>query len=237
MNADQLLPAAVLWDMDGTLLDTERYWIEAEYNLVAEHGGSWNDHHCHAVVGMDLRDSARYIQTHGGVDLPVDVLVNQLLDRVLASLHSNSDAAALWMPGARDLLGQLRAVGVPCALVTMSWRRLADEVVALLPQGTFDAVIVGDEVTMGKPHPEPYLNAAGALGVVATRCVAIEDSPTGLRSAEAAGCASVAVPNLVPIAALPGRTVLTSLVGVTAQWLGTLVTQRTAARWPGPLDT
>ena len=236
MNDDQLLPAAVLWDMDGTLLDTERYWIEAEYNLVAEHGGSWNDQHCHAVVGMDLRDSARYIQTHGGVDLPVDVLVNQLLDQVLASLHSNSDVAALWMVGARELLTGLRVAGVPCALVTMSWRRLVDEVVALLPPGTFSAVIVGDEVRMGKPHPEPYLSAASALGVVPTHCVAIEDSPTGLRSAEEAGCAVVAVPNLVPIADAPGRTVLNSLVGVTPAWLGTLVTQRTAATTPGPLD-
>ena len=229
MSADRFLPAAVLWDMDGTLLDTERYWIEAEYNLVAEHGGSWNDHHCHAVVGTDLRDAARYIQTHGGVNLPIDVLVNQLLDRVLDSLHSHSDAAALWMPGARELLAALQVVGVPCALVTMSWRRLADEVVALLPPGTFSAVIVGDEVGLGKPHPEPYLNAARSLGVAPPKCVAIEDSPTGLQSAQAAGCAVVAVPNVVPIATGPGLTVLTSLVGVTPQWLGTLVTQRTAA--------
>lgn len=236
MSAEQRLPAAVLWDMDGTLLDTERYWIEAEYKLVAEHGGEWNEHHCHAVVGTDLRESARYIQTHGGVDLPVDVLVNQLLDRVLASLHSHSDASSLWMPGALDLLEGLRVAGVPCALVTMSWRRLADEVVALLPTGTFSAVIVGDEVQLGKPHPEPYLTAARTLGVAPQHCVAIEDSPTGLKSAQAAGCAVVAVPNLVHIAEGPGRTVLNSLVGVTHEWLGTLVSQRTAAASPSPPD-
>ena len=127
------------------------------------------------------------------------------------------------MPGAVELLAALGRAGVPCALVTMSWRRLADEVVNLLPAGTFAATIVGDEVSAGKPDPAPYLAAAAALGVEPARCIAIEDSPTGLRSAESAGCRSLAVPNLLTLPEAPGRTLVTSLRDVTPEWLGTLV--------------
>ena len=218
------LPAAVLWDMDGTLLDTERYWIQAEYDLVAEHGGQWSDEHALAVVGRDLRDTARYLQTRGGVDLPVDDVVNRLMDGVIAGLR----VASPWMPGALALLAALGQAGVPCALVTMSWRRLADEVTALLPPGTFAATIVGDEVSSGKPHPEPYLCGARALGVPASDCVAIEDSPTGLASAEAAGCTTVAVPNMLALPAAPRRFVVASLVDVTPLWLGGLLTAQSA---------
>ena len=157
MNARR--PAAVLWDLDGTLVDTEPYWIECEYELVEAHGGTWSEEHAHAIVGSDLRESARYIREHGDVDLPIDEIVNQLLDGVIARVRRNVP----WRPGARDLLAQLRTEKVPCALVTMSWRRLADAVVGELPRGSFAATIVGDEVRRGKPHPEPYLAAARAL--------------------------------------------------------------------------
>ena len=205
------LPDAVFWDMDGTLIDTERYWIASEHALVAEHGGTWTLDHAHAVVGKDLRDTARYLQHHGPVAMETDAIVERLMDGVIAGLKDE----APFMPGARDLLAELRRVDVPCALVTMSWRRLVGEVVRLLPDGTFAATIVGDEVSAGKPDPAPYLAAAEALGVDPTRCVAIEDSPTGLRSAEAAGCRTLAVPNLLDLPDGPGRTVVPSLVGIT----------------------
>ena len=112
-----------------------------------------------------------------------------------------------WRPGARELLTSLNRAGVPCALVTMSWKNITDEVLRQMPPGTFRAVITGDMVMNGKPHPEPYRRAAEALGVDPLSCVAIEDSPTGVASAEAAGCVVVAVAHLVPIAARspPGR--------------------------------
>jgi HAD superfamily hydrolase (TIGR01509 family) len=190
------LPGAVLWDMDGTLVDTEPYWIAAEQRLVERHGhGGWTEGDGLALVGLDLRDSARYIRKHGGVNLPLDDIVNHLLDSVIAKVRRQIP----WRPGARRLLDELRREGVPCALVTMSWRRLVDAVVSGLPDGTFDSVVVGDDVEYGKPHPEPYLRAAAELGVAPRRCVALEDSPTGVQSAVAAGCQVIAIPHHVEI--------------------------------------
>ncbi|HEY0519405.1 MAG TPA: HAD-IA family hydrolase, partial [Ilumatobacteraceae bacterium] len=188
-------PAAVLWDLDGTLVDTEPYWIECEFELVEAHGGTWSYEHAHAIVGKDLLESARYIREHGNIELPPDEIVNQLLDGVIARVRRKMP----WRPGARDLLAQLRTAEIPCALVTMSWRRLADAVVAELPRGSFAATIVGDEVRRGKPHPEPYLAAARALSVSPRDCVALEDSPTGLRSAAAAGCHVIVIPHVVDV--------------------------------------
>ena len=200
-------PAAVLWDLDGTLVDTEPYWIECEFELVEAHGGAWSLDHAHAIVGSDLRESARYIREHGDVDLPIDEIVNQLLDGVIARVRRQVP----WRPGARDLLAELRVEKIPCALVTMSWRRLADAIVAELPPGSFAATIVGDEVRRGKPHPEPYLAAARALSVSPRDCVALEDSPTGVRSATAAGCHVVAIPHIVEVPAGRGHRQVGSL--------------------------
>ncbi len=127
--------------------------------------------------------------------LPIDEIVNQLLDGVIARVRQRVP----WRPGARDLLAELRVERIPCALVTMSWRRLADAIVAELPPGSFAATIVGDEVRRGKPHPEPYLAAARALSVSPRDCVALEDSPTGVRSATAAGCHVIAIPHIVDV--------------------------------------
>lgn len=200
-------PAAVLWDMDGTLVDTEPYWIDCEFELVEAHGGTWTHEHAHAIVGSDLSESGRYIREHGGVDLPVDEIVNQLIDGVIARVRHKMP----WRPGARDLLAELRVEDVPCALVTMSWRRLADAIVAELPRGSFAATIVGDEVRRGKPHPEPYLAAARALSVSARDCVALEDSPTGVRSATAAGCHVIAIPHIVDVPSSRGHRQVGSL--------------------------
>ena len=181
--------------MDGTLVDTEPYWIDCEFELVEAHGGTWSQEHALAIVGSDLNESARYIQEHGGVDLPIDEIVNQMLDGVIARVRQNMP----WRPGARQLLAELRAASIPCAVVSMSWRRLVDAVIAQLPTGSFDAVVVGDEVRRGKPHPEPYRAAARELSVSPKDCVALEDSPTGVRSAMAAGCHVIAIPHIVEV--------------------------------------
>ena len=209
-------PAAVLWDMDGTLVDTEPYWIECEYELVAEFAGDWDQKKAHSMVGNDLRVSAAILREQGGVDLPIDDIVNRLLDGVIARVQRKVP----WRPGARDTLTALRKAGIPCALVTMSWTRFADAVVKTLPPGTFDVVITGDEVTNGKPHPEPYLTAANRLGVRAKDCVAIEDSPTGIASAVAAGCRTFAIPNVVDIPDGRGYTVVRSLNELDGSELG-----------------
>jgi len=195
--------------MDGTLVDTEPYWIEAEHEIVAEHGGVWTDEHAHALVGNPLITSAEYIRAHGGVDLPPEEIVEALLDRVVAAVRRRVP----WRSGVRELLDELTAEGVPCALVTMSWTRLADAVTEQLPPGTFRAVVTGDQVRHGKPHPEPYLSAASRLGLRPEDCLAIEDSPTGTASAAAAGVPVVAVPAVVPVPPGPGHVVVATLQG------------------------
>jgi HAD superfamily hydrolase (TIGR01509 family) len=213
-------PAAVLWDMDGTLVDTEPYWMAAEHALVAEFGGTWTDNDARSVIGFDLLDTAAVLRERGGVDLEPVQIVERLLDDVVARVRER----APWRPGALRLLNELTEQGVPCALVTMSWSRLVDAVTESLAPLTFQAVITGDAVDSGKPHPEPYLRAAAALGVDPFDCVAIEDSPTGAASAGAAGCVVLAVRNHVPIDPAPGRVIAASLVGIDVHGLGALVT-------------
>jgi HAD superfamily hydrolase (TIGR01509 family) len=215
---DPLLPAAVLWDMDGTLVDTEPYWIEEETLLVAEYGGSWSEEDAHSLVGNELITSANYLRDVGGVPLPAEQIIDRLLERVTTRVREHVP----WRPGARELLTELNAHGVPCALVTMSYQSLAQAVVAMLPAGSFRTVVAGDDVTHGKPHPEPYLVAAARLGIAPERCVAIEDSLTGVTSAEAARVPVLAVAHLVPIPPGPGRTVAATLTGWTAADLGAL---------------
>lgn len=201
---------AVLWDMDGTLVDTEPLWIAAEYDLAARHGATWSRSHALKLVGQDLLTSGRYIRDHMGLDLTAEQVVETLLNDVVDVVRGGVE----WRPGARALLAEQQRVGLPAALVTMSYRRLADAVVGALPAGTFDAVVVGDEVDNGKPHPEPYLTAARLLGVEPAQCVAIEDSTAGAASAQAAGCHVVAVPNYVAVPAAPNRTLVPTLEGV-----------------------
>ncbi len=210
-------PAAVLWDMDGTLVDTEPYWFAAEYRLVESFGNTWSDEHAHAVVGFDLFDTAGYIIKHGGVDLEPVAVVEYLLDAVIHACQERLP----WRPGARELLQELHSLGVPCALVTMSWRRFAEAVLAELPYNTFAATVFGDEVTHGKPHPEPYLKAAALLSVDPQECVAIEDSPTGVASAHAAGCRVLGVPNMKQLNAGDGIRIISSLADVDARSLWT----------------
>ncbi len=202
--------AAVLWDMDGTLVDTEPYWIDSEFELVGHHGGNWTTSDAHSIVGFDLLDAGHELRTRGGVEMEPAEIANWLLDRVIARVADELP----WRPGARELLAECIAEGVPCAMVTMSWRPLADAVIAAAPAGSFAVSITGDEVANGKPDPEPYLAAASALGVDPRTCVAIEDSPTGVASAVAAGCATLGVPHVVPVAAAPGLTIVDSLASV-----------------------
>lgn len=213
------LPAAVLWDMDGTLIDSEPYWIAEEHALVEAHGGVWTDEHAHQLVGNDLLVSAEYIRAHS----PIEASPVEIVHLLLAGVIRRASEHVPWRPGARELLSALVEAGVPCALVTMSWRSLVDVVVEALPAGTFAAVVTGDEVQHGKPHPEPYRAAARLLGAELADCLAIEDSPPGVASAVAAGVPTLAVPHAVPVPELAGAVQRPSLVGLTPGELMTLV--------------
>lgn len=200
--------AAVLWDLDGTIVDTEPVWIAAEHELAAEHGATWTDEDALQLVGNALIDSGEYIRTRLELDLSAAQVVDYLLARVVAALQHDIP----WRPGARELIEELAGLAVPQSLVTMSYRAIAAPVVALLP---FQTVVTGDEVTHGKPHPEPYLRAAELLGVDAADCLAVEDSATGAASANAAGCTVVVVPHMVSVPPASRRVSLPSLQGLT----------------------
>jgi HAD superfamily hydrolase (TIGR01509 family) len=196
--------------MDGTLVDSEPYWVESEIELVTSFGGVWTLDDAHSLVGNDLRVSARALRERGGVPLAVEEIVVKLVAEVAAKIRNHIP----WRSGALELLTGLREHDVACALVTMSYLPLVEAVVDVLPGGTFDAVVTGDSVTHGKPHPEPYATAVELLGRRPGECVALEDSLTGVRSAEAAGIPTIGVLNLVEIPPAPGRIVLSSLAGV-----------------------
>ncbi|HEX6198349.1 MAG TPA: HAD family phosphatase [Jiangellaceae bacterium] len=216
------LPKAVLWDMDGTLVDTEPEWMAAEREFVEAFGGTWSDDHAMNLIGNPLLVSAEYIRTHGGVPMEPDEIVTALLDRMIARLKEN----VRWQIGARELLADLLRHNVPNALVTSSYRRMTEVVISALPPGTFGSTVSGDEVEQGKPHPEPYLRAAAELGVAPADCVVIEDSATGAASGLAAGARVVLVPNIAtPDVArhVPGAVMLDSLAGVDARRLARAV--------------
>jgi HAD superfamily hydrolase (TIGR01509 family) len=204
--------------MDGTLVDTEPYWIECEYALVESYGGTWSDELAHAQVGNDLVDTGRALAEHGGVPLDPVAIVERLLDGVVERVRAHLP----WRPGAQELLEELRALRVPCALVTMSWRRFAEAVVDAVP-GRFAALVTGDEVARPKPFPDPYLAAARLLGANAADCVAIEDSPKGVASAVAAGVPTLGVVNLVTLDPRPGLTISDTLTGWSAADLADLL--------------
>lgn len=210
--------------MDGTLVDTESNWIAAEYRLVESYGHTWNDQHAHNLIGSALLHSARYIREHGHVPLEPEEIVDRLLAEVIAGVNRHLE----WRPGALSLLAELSAAGIPMALVTMSYRNLAGVVAAQAPGDPFEVLVCGDDVRRGKPDPEAYLTAAERLGVEPARCVAIEDSPSGIAAAEAAGCVVIAVPNQVPIDPAPTRTVWPSLAGVRLTDLDRLMADRLA---------
>lgn len=197
--------------MDGTIVDSEPYWIATEHELVESFGGTWSPEDAHSVVGFDLLDAAVELRDRGGVQMDPPAIVEHLLDGVIAKCKDHLP----WRPGARELLIEARNAGVPCVLVTMSWRRFADAVLAEAPDGVFVGSITGDEVQNGKPAPDPYLAAAALLGLETSACVAIEDSPTGVASALAAGCRTIAVPHVVDVEPRPGLTMWTDLAGRT----------------------
>lgn len=208
VQAPAPLPDAVLWDMDGTLVDTERYWIAAELALAERDGGTWTAADGLSLVGSSLTYAAQQLRARAGVRGTDAEIVDDLLDRVIEQVRTHG---VPWRPGALEMLRALGDAGVPNALVTMSYASLAAEVVAAAGVGAFRVVVTGDIVTRGKPDPEPYLVAADRLGVDPARCVAIEDSTAGVASAEAAGARVIGVQLLVPIPPAPGRSRLAQL--------------------------
>jgi HAD superfamily hydrolase (TIGR01509 family) len=211
---------AVLWDMDGTLVDTEPVWARAEIGLLTSLGAPWTLEDAMRLVGSDLADA---VQVWMGA-LPEGVIsAEELADRMFGEVVRSLKEDVVLRPGALELLQALKAEGVPCALVSASYRVMIDAVLSHLGPDLFDVVVAGDEVRNGKPHPEPYLTAAQELDVDPADCVVIEDSPGGTASGTAAGAFVVAVPQWVTIPEAPRRLVLESLAGVTPDMLQELL--------------
>lgn len=211
---------AVFLDMDGTLVDTEGFWWDVEVEIFARLGHILDDTWRHVVVGGPMTRSAGFLIEATGADIALaelTVLLNQ-------GFEDRIDRALPLMPGAARLLAELSEYEIPTALVSASHRRIIDRVLTSLGPHHFALSVAGDEVPRTKPHPDPYLTAAAGLGVDPARCAVVEDTATGVASAEAAGCHVVAVPSVAPIAPAARRTVVTSLEDVDLAFLRGLIT-------------
>jgi HAD superfamily hydrolase (TIGR01509 family) len=224
---------AVLFDMDGTLVETEEYWGEALFELARRLGGELSAPARAATVGTSLRTSLGVVYADLGLrgdESRLAADTRWIEDRVAALMA----AGVHWRPGARELLAAVRAAGVPTALVTTTSRRLADLVLASMGRAfggrvPFDVTVCGDEVPARKPDPAPYLQAAAALGADVRRCVVVEDSVVGVTAGLAAGAVVLAVPAMQAIDPAPGLVLRSTLGGLTPDDLAALLADRPAA--------
>ena len=206
--------------MDGTLVDSEKVWDVGLDELAARYGGRLSPAARARMVGTSMIDSITILHADIGQpwrDPPASVA---WLEERVGELFAQG---LVWRPGAVRLLAELRAAGVPMALVTATRRHLVDVALRTIGREHFGVVVAGDEVDSTKPHPMPYLTAAALLGVDVRRCVAIEDSPVGCASARAAGAVVLGVPNAVDLTGLPGVTLVDSLAEVDRAFLVHLV--------------
>ena len=211
--------AAVLFDMDGLLLDSEPLWYAVEEAAVQRLGGTWGPQHQAALIGGTLDASCRYMIELTGADMSVDELSDLLVAEMVSHFRRGSPPLH---DGALELVDAVRAAGVRTGLVSSSYRVVIDAALDLLGRERFDVSVAGDEVRRGKPDPEPYRTACERLGVATSATVVLEDAITGVVSAEAAGCSVVAVPSVAPIEATARRPVVARLADVDAAWLLTL---------------
>jgi HAD superfamily hydrolase (TIGR01509 family) len=212
--------AAVLFDMDGTLVDSEKVWEVALHELASRLGGRLSALARARMVGTNMSESMAILHADvGRTDADLDSSVEWLETR-MGELFA---AGLVWKPGAQELLTAVAAAGLPAALVTATRRRLVETALETIGRRYFAAVVCGDDIEQTKPHPEPYRTAAALLGVPPSRCVAIEDSPTGLASAQAAGCVVVGVPSEVDLSGTPGVALVQSLASVDLAYLESLI--------------
>jgi HAD superfamily hydrolase (TIGR01509 family) len=215
---------AVLVDLDGTLVDTVGIWRSAYLELADELGVTLDPGFWSLIAGRSMLDSLRVF---GASAAQGDELVARLIDLATVRVssrgtgveegapeHAGSSSAWQWLPGAQTLLRELTAAGVPTAIVTSAWRSFVTALQAADGGLSITLAICGDEVARSKPAPDPYLRAAAALGVAPERCLVIEDSPTGVAAAEAAGMVVIAIPHAGPVTPAPGRAVRPSLAGL-----------------------
>jgi HAD superfamily hydrolase (TIGR01509 family) len=206
---------AVLFDMDGLLIDSEPLWLQAETAVMARLGADWTEADQLQLLGGSLERTVRYLLAKATKPAPPQVVGEWLMSDIAERVRRGVPVR----PGARELLAAVARAGLPSALVTSSERGFMNAVLASTGL-RFDVLVCADDVTATKPDPEPYLLAAKLVGVPPGDCFALEDSPNGVVSAEAAGCRVIAVPSLVPISPAPGRIVVCSLLDLQADAAG-----------------
>jgi HAD superfamily hydrolase (TIGR01509 family) len=204
---------AVLWDMDGTLVDSEKLWDISLQALYERLGGVLTPEVRETTVGSSAHGLMRIVYSDLGLEQDPTAMAESS-----DWLHDYTgvlfEQGLTWLPGARETLDALKAAGVPMALVTNTKRVLTERALKSIGSHYFSASVCGDEVEHAKPAPDIYRRAAQLLGFAPAQCLAIEDSVTGSQAAEAAGCPVLVVPNDVDVPAGPRRRHVASLAEV-----------------------
>lgn len=212
---------AVLWDMDGTIVDSEKLWDVALKELYARHDRVLSPQVRDATVGGSADGVIRIVFDDLGLAPDPDHMTD-IVDWMHDRVGEMFGTGLPWCAGARELLDALQAAGIPMALVTNTRRVLTENALNSIGKQYFSVTVCGDEVARGKPAPDAYLRAAELLGLAAADCLAIEDSVTGSAAAEAAGCPVLVVPNEVEVPGSPRRMFIGSLAGLTVGELRTV---------------
>jgi HAD superfamily hydrolase (TIGR01509 family) len=209
---------AVLFDMDGLLVDTEPLWFETETEVMARLGAPWTEEYQGRLLGGSMEKTVGYLLAKATRPAPPAEVARWMMDGMLRRAAAGR---LIVRPGARALITEVAAAEVPYALVTSSQREFAEAVL----RGTglpFPVTVCAEDVAAPKPAPDPYQQAAKLLAATPENCVALEDSPNGVASATAAGCKVIAVPSLLPIEPAEGRLVARSLTEISLATLRSL---------------
>jgi len=210
------LPAAVLLDFDGTLVDTEPYWMQGEFDLLGSYGVPWDDERSQQLCGTSKEVSLEVLlgqmASHGVDTSKIDseefyeALSQLVIDRI-------ERLGAPWLPGVPALLADLKAHAMPCAVVSSSPAGVLEAGLEKFPDGVISIVVNGQSVANSKPSPDGYLLAAQLLGVDARDCVVLEDTVSGTAAGRASGAVVIAVPRLYELPDEPGQVVVPNLEG------------------------
>ena len=203
--------SAILFDMDGTLIDSEPLWLKAEIEVMAEVGCHWDEQDQINCLGGPAERTERYMQERSQNIKPYGYFINRLHEVMRARITNELDL----IPNALSLLKECKDAGIKTALVTASSRDLMTIVLKRFPIGTFDVVVSGDDVEKSKPDPAPYLLAAKQLAVDISKCLVLEDSLTGVQSGLTSGAKVIGIPHLVQMSEHPNLRVISSLDEIT----------------------